>query len=275
MSMAGCSVREDVPVPVETTRGPLRRSSPTSAPDPAPTLAPYVPWQPATGEVQPQAKVAAARAVEALGSGSGRLTRVVYPQYGGLLPDMACVMVVARQEWMSDGAPRGRDVTVDVRLRRRAGAWRVDAMRPYPRRSSGAPRSGAPRLRARGLEIPGAAAADVEAGRVTPELRLLLRTLAREHRLSVSVFVSGHPYEVFGTDGPSNHSFGRAVDIWAVDGRPVAGMAADDPALVRILRRARELGSDEVGGPADLDGPGGVHFANALHRDHVHIGFDD
>ena len=271
--MAGCSLREDVPVPVDTTRGSLRRSSPTSAPAPAPTFAPYVPWQPGAGEVQPQAKVAAARAVEALGSGSGRLTRVVYPQYGGLLPDMACVMVVARQEWMSDGAPRGRDMTVDVRLRR-AGAWRVDAMRPYPRRSSGAPRSGAPRLRARGLEVPGAAATDVEAGRVTPELRLLLRTLAREHRLSVSVFVSGHPYEVFGTDSPSNHSFGRAVDIWAVDGRPVAGMAPDDPALVRVLRRARELGSDEIGGPADLDGPGGVHFANALHRDHVHIGFD-
>lgn len=51
-------------------------------------------------------------------------------------------------------------------------------------------------------------------------------------------------------------------------------MAPDDPALVRVLRLARELGSDEVGGPLDPDGPGGVHFANALHRDHVHIGID-
>lgn len=273
--MAGCGVRGDGPVPgAAPNRGPLRLTSPSGAPKPVPTLAPYVPWQPDAGEVQPRAKVAAARAVEALGRESGRLTRVVYPQFGGLLPDRACVMVVARQEWMSGGALRGSDVTVDVRLDRRAGTWRVDAMRVHSRRTSGASPDGAQLLRARGLEIPGAAAADVEAGRVSPRLRLLLRNLAREHRLSVSVFASGHPYEVFGTDGPSNHTYGRAVDIWAVDGRPVVSMAPGDQVLVRVLRRARELGSDEVGGPVDLDGPGGVHFANALHHDHIHIGLD-
>jgi hypothetical protein len=274
-AMAGCSVGEDLGSPDPgSARRPFRRSPPSGAPEPPPTLAPYAPWQPDTGEVQPQAKVAAARAVESLGSELGRLTRVVYPQYGGLLPDRACVMVLARQEWVSDGALRGRDVTVDVRLDRRAGAWQVDALRVYSRRGRGASDDSPPLLRARGLEVPGAAAADLDAGRVAPELRRLLRTLGREHGLSVSVFASGHPYEVFGSGGPSNHAFGRAVDIWAIDGRPVVSMAPDDPTLLRVLRRARELGSDEVGGPVDPDGPGGVHFANALHRDHVHIGFE-
>jgi hypothetical protein len=181
----------------------------------------------ATGhrEVRPQAQVAAARAVEARGSESGRLTRVVCPEYGGPLADGACLMVVARQESMAEGALRVRAVTVDVRLDRRAETWRVDVMRLYFQDSSHAPRNGAARLQGPALELPGATR-------------------------------SG------------------AVDIWAVDGRPVAKHGSRRPGARHGLRPARELGSDEVGGPVDLDGSGGVHFANDLHRDHVHSGFD-
>jgi hypothetical protein len=261
-----------------TATPPVAKESLSGAPSGTPTPSAPVrarPWRPGPAEVRPEAKVAACRAVERLGQERGRRTTVVYPQYGGLLTSSACVMVLADQEWDEEGSLRRRELTVDVRLRQRARAWSVVSTREHADSCRRPPTGMAAALLSEPrLDIRGVAAADLAAGRVDPLVERALLRLGRDHHLSVSVFATGHPWEVFGTTGMSNHTRGRAVDVWAVDGRLVAGMPADDPALTAVLRRARELGSDEIGGPIDLDGLGGAHFANALHRDHIHIGFD-
>ncbi len=277
-ALTSCGQRGDRPSLAPSNGQADRRGA--TAVGPAPALpqqpAPRRLWRPGVGEVQPEVKLAAARAVEELGRAQGRRTSVVYPQYGGLLASSACVMVLAEQDLDDGEAPGRREITVDVRLERRGPSWVVTSMvefgREVPRPSP--TKTGARLLRGKRVDISGGAAADLEARRVSPVIEGMLLVLAREHRLSISVLVSGHPHEVFGTTGPSNHARGRAVDIWALDGQPVAGMAANNPALLRVLRRARTLGSDEIGGPVDPDGPGGAHFTNALHRDHIHIGFD-
>jgi hypothetical protein len=277
--VTGCAApaadpRSSRPPEVSTVPAPEVRS-PAAGPVPG-ARATSVPWRPGPGEIQPEIKVAACRAVELLGRGEGRRTTVVYPQYGGLTVDEACVMVLADQEWDEGGAARRRELTVDVRLRRGRGAsWSVTRLHGHGSGRWAAPGGMAAAILGESrLDIHGGAVDDLASGRVHPLVERILLRLSRHHDLSVSVFATGHPWEVFGTTGMSNHTAGRAVDIWAVDGRPVAAMPTDDPTLLELLRRAAALGSDEIGGPIDPDGPAGVHFANSLHRDHVHIGFD-
>lgn len=248
-------------------------SSPApSGPEPLPRA---TPWRPTSEEVEPDAKVVAAREVERRGRGRGRVTQVVYPQYGGLEATTASVMVVAR-ETRRDGAALRRTLrTTDVRLARGGTGWRVTEVIPAPDRRAGRLGRSARRLvDDPRVQLPAPAVADLRAGTVEPLVVDVLLGLAEEFSMSVAVFASGHPPTVFGTDGLSNHTRGRAVDVWAVDGRPVVEMPLDDPLLIRFLDAARELGSTEIGGPVVPPGDTGVHFANALHRDHVHVGFD-
>lgn len=48
---------------------------------------------------------------------------------------------------------------------------------------------------------------------------------------------------MFGTNRTSNHTRGRAVDIWAINRRPVVTMGTDDQTLLRFLEAARDVGS--------------------------------
>lgn len=295
---------------------------------PAPTVVPTLPpgrtieplpeerpWIPGPGEIEPEAKIAAVRVVEALGAvdepadlaidATGERLRsiaadprlaaaagvlvppeapavaqIVYPQYGGLTHDKASVMVVARQSWHDASAVlRSRTVTVDVRLAKAESGWVVTALRPVDsapgaRPDAGSPGPAAGLLDDPALDLPDAARAELRAGVVAEPLVRALTELAASHELSITVFAAGHPEEVFGTDRTSNHARGRAVDVWAVDDRPIVDLSLDDPRLLAFLDTVRATGADEIGGPVDLDGPGGVHFADDLHRDHVHIGFD-
>ncbi|PSL05999.1 hypothetical protein CLV30_103153 [Haloactinopolyspora alba] len=296
-------VTGDTPTSARSARA-LPSTAPTSGRPTPPALPEVRPWTPAAGEVEPGAKTAAARVVEALGSVSGdstpaarlraagadpalaaaagelvppaapAVTRIVYPQYGGLAGDAASVIVVAEQHWRVGDGLAGRSVTADVRLRRRAGGWAVTEVRPATG-SDAAPAGRAARLVAHPrVELPDAAVADLAAGRVDPAVVDVLLELSADRRLSVSVLRSGHPANVFGTTRTSNHTRGRAVDVWAVDGVPIVGMPADDPALLGFLAAARDAGCDEIGGPVDPDGAGGVHFTDQVHRDHVHLGLE-
>ncbi|NEE02874.1 hypothetical protein [Phytoactinopolyspora halotolerans] len=265
-------------------------------------------WQPTTNEVEPAAKRTAARVIEALGTdmtgtdpaqrlreagadaalaghagalippGSPAVVELVYPQYGGLTADRASVMAVARQIWADGAGSHRRTVTADVRMRRSgAGTWSVTELRVPDRLGTGGRtlRGAARELADRpGVDLPDAARADLARDVVDAVVVHTLNELARDFGFSVSVFRAGHPDEVFGTDRISNHTRGRAVDIWAIDGRPVVEMARDDSLLLSFLAAARERGSDEIGAPIDPDGAGGVHFTDDLHRDHVHIGFE-
>lgn len=221
-------------------------------------------------------KTAAARAVEELGAGS-QPVRVVYPQYGGLLESSASVMVIAKRARSDGRGQDSRSTVFDVRLLRRGGRWSVTDARPARGADDVArpPDAAASAVIANPrLELPDPAVGDLRAGVVDPLVVAILDRLSTDFRMRVSVLRTGHPHNVYGTSGLSNHTRGRAVDIWAIDGIPVVSMPPDDPRLLRFISAARDLGSDEIGAPADPDGPGGIHFANDLHRDHVHIGFD-
>lgn len=206
------------------------------------------------------------------------VVEIVYPQYGGLTPDTASVMAVAAQTWIDGSEPRRRTVTVDVRLERRRDAWVVTALLPVAAvdvASLQLAGRAAELADTSGVRLPDAALADLASGAIDPRVADALLRLSESYEMSVSVFRSGHPENVFGTDRTSNHTRGRAVDIWAVNGTPVVTMATDDPLLLEFLAAAANLGSDEVGGPVDLDGRAGrTHFSDHLHRDHVHIGFE-
>ncbi len=119
------------------------------------------------------------------------------------------------------------------------------------------------------------AAGDVAEGRVDPRVLQVLLFLAEQHELgSVGPFITGHSYFVAGTTTPSNHAFGRAVDISVIDGQPVsiANPAALD-AMEMILTLPPPLLPDELGGPWLLYHPS-VRIFTRDHGDHLHIGWD-
>lgn len=125
-----------------------------------------------------------------------------------------------------------------------------------------------------GIDLPDSARWDIESGAIDARVLDLLAELARDHRLSVTVLATGHPNNVFASRRVSNHTVGRAVDIWAIDGRPVVEQRQPDGALAALARSLLARGVTELGGPWDLDGPGGASFANTVHQDHLHLGFD-
>jgi hypothetical protein len=120
------------------------------------------------------------------------------------------------------------------------------------------------------------AEADVRAGRVDPRVLAVLLALSERFTLAgVGPFLSGHSYYVAGTNRPSNHSFGRAVDIGAIDGVPVspANGAARQAALA-LASLPAPLRPDELGTPfAELSGLPGL-FSDDDHQDHIHLGYD-
>lgn len=142
------------------------------------------------------------------------------------------------------------------------------------------------------------ARADLEAGIVDEYLISTLQAVCRKHSISVNVFKTGHTFgpgleegpEIpvgYGNAGgyPNTHYFGRAADIWEVDGKPVEGNGAD-PAVVSVGRILAGLPTenrpDVVIGPDAWNqvlgyGPeqGWVIDQDqvALHADHLHVGY--
>jgi len=277
-------------------------------PTPTPELPAAQPWEPGSGEVTAELKLAVTRVVEALGTvprdapdpserldevgadpalaedagslippGEPAVTDVVYPQLGGLETDTASVMVVARQTWLQAGEPVSRMVTADVRLDGPEGERTVSGIRPVEYDSVGSaslPGSLRAAVDQGQIELPEAAAADLVTADIYPGVVESMAGLAEKYEYSVSVVRSGHPDEVFGTDRLSNHTRGRAVDVWAIDGVPVAELDRNGDTLRGFLEDAARWGADSIGGPVDLDGgPGGTYFSDTLHHDHVHIAF--
>lgn len=120
--------------------------------------------------------------------------------------------------------------------------------------------------------LPGARL-DVERGLVDPRVLKILLILAEEHELSrVGPFITGHSYYVRGTTRPSNHAFGRAVDILWVDGAPVSNSHPGAFQVVEMLLSLPEpLRPDEIGSPWRFPVRGS--FSDASHQRHIHAGF--
>lgn len=212
-------------------------------------------------------------------------TEVVYPQFAGLAPlgpgaGKGAVMVVARHRALG---PRGtvREVVRvhDVRLRVVAGTWRVTGLasvggEPVDR-PDGLDERAVAVLDSDRIELPDSSRWDVHAGRVDPVLLDLLLKASRVAPLSVTVLRTGHPANVFGTARQSDHTAGRAVDIWRVDGRPVVEQATDPASAGRRVQRGvfalpalRQLGSPPG---SDLDGRRRRSFTDLVHADHLHL----
>lgn len=247
--------------PTSDPSGSPTDGSPTdgaTAREPRPT-----PYRPHPAEVDGAAKRVAARAVEAL----PEVREVTYTQYFGYQPPRASVLVEA--DFVDGGG-----TTYDVRISQTRGSWRTDsitAATPAPALADPGP------LIRRVLDsdriaLPWAGRADVAAGLVSEAALRSMLAVAKRHRIGISVLISAHPVQVFGTDRRSNHPDGLAYDIGSIDGRLV--VEPDAAGLVRrVMRIAAGTGAYQVGGPEDLDLDGRLYFSDPTHSEHVHVGF--
>ena len=211
------------------------------------------------------------------------VSEIVYPQLGGLQlatdPASASVMVVVNQQ-LEGGPEPAASRTVDVRMVLEGDRWRVESI------DSGGgevidPPPDLSRV-ARGvlsnpdIELAGSARWDIYRGGVDERLLRLMAGLARRYSYSVTVLTSGHPVHVFGTEHVSNHTEGRAVDIWKVGEYAVVSQRDNrsSPAF-RLTQRVFETSDvPEIGSPWDFDGGGSRSFTNDVHLDHIHLGYD-
>jgi hypothetical protein len=117
---------------------------------------------------------------------------------------------------------------------------------------------------------------DLQTGAIDPRVIGLIAAISQQHTIRISSLRSDHSMHT--TSGNvSNHFYGRAVDIAAIDGVPCTVTDPDGPCGVM----ARTLALLPPGQrPTELifcfdpDGPGPA-FAAADHCDHIHAGFDD
>ncbi|MGZ5347102.1 MAG: lytic murein transglycosylase [Solirubrobacterales bacterium] len=116
---------------------------------------------------------------------------------------------------------------------------------------------------------------DLQQGAVDPRVVALIAAISQDHNIRISSLRSDPSMNTV-NGGVSNHFFGRAVDIAAIDGVPCTVTSVDSPCgtMVRALASL-----DPSHRPSELifcfdaDGPGPA-FAAADHCDHIHAGFD-
>lgn len=203
---------------------------------------------------------------------------VVYPQLGGVTDRRMSVMVVTRQELTGSGASETVTRTLDVRLRRSDGRWVFDALAS----AGGAPPDEPVRLSQPAqavlvderITLTDSARWDIEGGLLDDQVLQTMLAMAERFPYAVAVVLSGHPIEVFGTDRTSNHTVGRAVDVYAVDGRLVVHQRDQGSAAHLLSRDLFDAGVTELGSPWSFDHVGGRSFTDAVHQDHLHVGYE-
>jgi hypothetical protein len=209
-----------------------------------------------------------------LGAGTDAVVSVRDAQYGGILTSTASVLVVVDQ-WRvtTAGTVHAGGTTVDVRLVKAAPHWRVTEVHPaQPGPAAGSlTRAARAVLADTRIRLPYAAHSDVRAGRIHDSVLTLLLAMSARHVLDVSVLRSGHPLHVFGTSRTSDHPKGQAVDIWALDHRPLV-LPANHALAASGMRYAVAHGAYNVGGPVLLSGR--QYFSDRTHQDHIHLGYN-
>ena len=122
------------------------------------------------------------------------------------------------------------------------------------------------------LELPAGARADLASGRVDPRVVSMLTALTQEHKIGLSVMITGH--DQFTSGGSvSNHFVGRGLDVATVDGEIVRPNSIASRELAETLTELPEsIRPTEVGTPWSINAPG--FFTDAAHQDHLHIAFD-
>jgi hypothetical protein len=115
---------------------------------------------------------------------------------------------------------------------------------------------------------------DIGTGFTDVRVLVLLRYLSSRYReVTVSSLTSGHSF--FTASGNvSAHSYGQAVDIAALNGRPILGNqepgGLTERALGQILLLPGRLEPSQLISLFELGGPS---FAMADHADHIHVGY--
>lgn len=311
-TMGACSAADDGDGTIAGLSSPEEADTTTSTTTTLPVLAAPARYVPVTGEPEPEAKTIAADVLQAVGTYevgdavaglTGRAAgfadpatvagatallddavassiEIVYPQLGGLTDTEAAIMLVYRQITLDREGQRTEETrTADVRLVRSPTGWSVSEIASIGLAPAGsAPLSPAAEavLSNPAIDLPASARWDIEAGIVDDRVLDVLSRVAAVAPVGVTSFKTGHPMNVFGASYVSNHTEGRAVDIWAFDGQPVVLQRAAGSALQEVVRQLVAEGAvTELGAPWDLDGPGGPSFANTVHQDHLHLAFDD
>jgi hypothetical protein len=132
------------------------------------------------------------------------------------------------------------------------------------------------------LAITGWATNDLRAGIVDPRIVDLLAAMADHWPLYVLMFKSGHSYCIGGSSDPacpgtrpSNHSFGRAVDIMSIGGQPVSPRNPNArDAVLWLLAQPAPYRPGEIGSPFHEFDPLPGAYSDAAHQNHLHIGFN-
>ena len=117
---------------------------------------------------------------------------------------------------------------------------------------------------------------DIQSGAVDPRIINLIGAISQQHTITISSLRSDHS-KLTSSGNVSNHYYGRAMDISAIDGVPCTNVSPDGPCGMI----ARQLGALPPGQePTELiycwdpDGPANPNgFAQADHCDHIHVGF--
>jgi hypothetical protein len=202
--------------------------------------------------------------------------RVIYPQLGGMLPDRASVMVIVEQQIGNPEGVRIETRTIDVRLRLVDGVWRFEDVASFGGAPIAQPANLSPEALAvlghPNIAMPDSARWDIYSGAVSTTLLGLMTRLADRTPIGVVTLVTGHPWEIFGTNRKSDHTRGVAVDLYAIGDRLIVedrATGSERYAAAEWLSRQPEVA--RLGSPWRFDDATAITFTDALHQDHFHI----
>ena len=206
---------------------------------------------------------------------------VEYAQLGGHLDGRISIMVVVRQDVGAEGSSepeRTETRTVDVRLARgESGAWELEEIasaggQPVERPADLEPLAASvvdnPRI-----GLPDSAIWDIYSGHTDHALLQTMLDLVARTPYFVVVLQTGHPHHVFGTPRLSNHTVGRAVDIYQVGSELVIDSHEVTSSLYAVSEWVvSRTDIREFGSPWRFDDAVAHTFTNQVHHDHLHIG---
>jgi len=118
--------------------------------------------------------------------------------------------------------------------------------------------------------------ADIQGGMLDARTLALLALMTQHHQITVSSLRSDHS-QMTASGNVSNHFYGRAIDIAAVDGVSCTETSPSAPCAqlgYALAQMTEPLHPSELIYCFDLDGIGPA-FALPDHCDHIHAGFDD
>jgi hypothetical protein len=116
---------------------------------------------------------------------------------------------------------------------------------------------------------------DLESGAIDPRIVGLLGAITQSHQITISALRSDHS-EYTSEGNISNHYYGRAMDIAAVDGVSCTDTSPTAPCgelATTLSQLPAPAMPTELIYCYDVDGPGPA-FARSDHCDHVHVGYD-